>query len=90
MYGLVRRLLFLVPPERIHTLVFAVLRGVTTVAPVRRVLHRLLGPADPVLTSTVFVAAWTLSASAFTRATSKSRLPVLVTPWALVVVNVRV
>jgi dihydroorotate dehydrogenase len=54
MYGLVRRLLFLVPPERIHTLVFAVLRGVTTVAPVRRLLHTLLGPADPVLASTVF------------------------------------
>ena len=54
MYGLVRRLLFLVPPERIHTLVFAVLRSVTTVAPVRRLLHRLLGPADPVLASTVF------------------------------------
>jgi dihydroorotate dehydrogenase len=54
MYGLVRRLLFLVPPERIHTLVFAVLRAVTTAAPVRRLLHRLLGPADPVLASTVF------------------------------------
>ena len=32
MYRLTRRLLFLVPPERIHTLVFALLRGVTTVA----------------------------------------------------------
>jgi dihydroorotate dehydrogenase len=54
MYGLVRRLLFLVPPERIHTLVFAALRGVTAVTPARRLLHRLLGPADPVLASTVF------------------------------------
>jgi dihydroorotate dehydrogenase len=54
MYGLVRRLFFLVPPERIHTLVFAVLRGVTAVALLRRVLHRLLGPTDPVLASTVF------------------------------------
>ena len=54
MYSLVRRLLFMVPAERIHTLVFAVLRGVTAVAPVRRLLHRLLGPADPVLASTVF------------------------------------
>jgi dihydroorotate dehydrogenase len=54
MYGLVRRLLFLVPPERIHTLVFAALRGLTAVAPVRRLLHRLLSPADPVLASTVF------------------------------------
>jgi dihydroorotate dehydrogenase len=54
MYGLLRRLLFLVPPERIHTLVFAALRGVTAVPPVRRLLHRLLGPSDPVLASTVF------------------------------------
>ena len=53
-YGLVRRLLFLVPPERIHTLVFAVLRGVTAVAPARRLLQRLLGPSDPALASTVF------------------------------------
>jgi dihydroorotate dehydrogenase len=54
MYRLVRRALFAVPPERIHTLVFAVLRGVTSVALVRRLLHRLLGPNDPVLASTVF------------------------------------
>src|SRR6201997_5944282 len=54
MYRLVRRLLFAGPPERIHTLVFAVLRGVTAVALVRRLLHRLLGPNDPVLASTVF------------------------------------
>ena len=53
-YGLVRRLLFVVPPERIHTLVFAVLRLVTSAAVSRRVLHRLLGPTDPVLASTVF------------------------------------
>jgi dihydroorotate dehydrogenase len=53
-YGLLRRLLFLVPPERIHTLVFAVLRGVTAVTLLRRLLHRLLGPTDPVLASTVF------------------------------------
>ncbi len=54
MYSLVRRLLFLVPPERVHKFVFAVLRGVTAGAPVRRVLTRLLGPTDPVLASTVF------------------------------------
>ena len=54
MYGLMRRLLFLVPPERIHRVVFAVLRGLTAVTPVRRLLRRLLGPADPVLASTVF------------------------------------
>jgi dihydroorotate dehydrogenase len=54
MYGVVRRLLFLLPPERIHTLAFAALRAVTTVTPVRRLLHRVLGPADPVLASILF------------------------------------
>lgn len=54
MYPLVRRLLFLIPPEHAHKLVFAVLRGVAAVAPVRRLLRRLLGPTDPVLASTVF------------------------------------
>src|SRR5262249_7810609 len=54
MYRLTRRLFFLVPPQRIHTLVFAVLRGATAGAVLRRLLHRLLGPTDPVLASTVF------------------------------------
>ena len=54
LYGAVRRLLFLVPPERIHRLVFAALRGVTTATPVRRRLSRRLRPNDPVLASTVF------------------------------------
>ncbi|WP_163645199.1 quinone-dependent dihydroorotate dehydrogenase [Mycobacterium saskatchewanense] len=54
MYGVVRRLLFAVPPESIHTLVFAVLRGVTSVGPARRLLRRLLGPTDALLASTVF------------------------------------
>ncbi|MCV7423635.1 quinone-dependent dihydroorotate dehydrogenase [Mycobacterium yunnanensis] len=54
MYQSLRRLLFLVPPERIHTLVFAVLRLVTAPAPLRRVLAGWLAPRDPVLASTVF------------------------------------
>ncbi|MBV8788557.1 MAG: quinone-dependent dihydroorotate dehydrogenase [Mycobacterium sp.] len=54
MYGLLRPLFFVVPPERIHTLVFAALRAVTAVAAPRRLLQRLLGPADPALASTVF------------------------------------
>jgi dihydroorotate dehydrogenase len=54
MYGLLRRLFFVIPPERIHTLAFAVLRGVTAVAVTRRLLHRLLGPSDAALASTVF------------------------------------
>ncbi|BAX93155.1 dihydroorotate dehydrogenase [Mycobacterium shigaense] len=54
LYGLLRRVFFLVPPERIHTLVFAVLRAVTAIGLSRRLLHRLLGPSDPALASTVF------------------------------------
>jgi dihydroorotate dehydrogenase len=53
-YGVLRRLLFLVPPERSHELVFAALRGVTSAAPVRRRLSRRLAPTDPLLASTVF------------------------------------
>ncbi|MGH3561114.1 MAG: dihydroorotate dehydrogenase (quinone), partial [Mycobacterium sp.] len=44
----------MVPPERIHAIVFAALRGATVSAPVRRRLHRLLAPTDPVLASAVF------------------------------------
>jgi dihydroorotate dehydrogenase len=54
LYGVLRRLLFVVPPERSHELVFAALRGVTTVAPLRRGLSRRLAATDPVLASTVF------------------------------------
>ena len=54
LYRALRRVMFLVPAERIHTWVFAVLRLATAVAPARRVLHRLLAPHDPVLASTVF------------------------------------
>jgi dihydroorotate dehydrogenase len=54
MYRAVRRVLFLVAPERIHTWVFAVLRTVTAAAPLRRVLRGWLAPRDPVLASTVF------------------------------------
>lgn len=53
-YAALRRLLFLVPAERIHTLVFAGLRGATAAAPLRRQLGRRLAPIDPVLASTVF------------------------------------
>lgn len=53
-YGALRRAMFLVPPERIHTLVFTALRGVTVSAAVRRRLRRALASTDPVLASTVF------------------------------------
>jgi dihydroorotate dehydrogenase len=54
MYRALRRALFLVAPERIHTWVFALLRAVTAILPLRRMLARWLAPHDPVLASTVF------------------------------------
>ena len=54
MYRALRRALFLVAPERIHTLMFALLRAVTAWSPPRRALARWLAPHDPVLASTVF------------------------------------
>jgi len=53
-YRALRRLFFLVPPERIHTLVFALLRLVTAFGLSRRALTGWLAPRDPVLASTVF------------------------------------
>ncbi len=53
-YPVLRAVLFAFPPERIHTWVAAVLRGVTAAAPLRRVLSRSLAPHDPVLAVTVF------------------------------------
>jgi dihydroorotate dehydrogenase len=54
LYGALRRAMFLVPPERIHTLVFATLRGAARPGVVRRRLKHTLAPVDPVLASTVF------------------------------------
>ena len=54
MYSALRRALFLVPPERIHTLVFAGMRAATATETARRQLRRRLAPQDPVLASTVF------------------------------------
>jgi dihydroorotate dehydrogenase len=54
MYRALRRALFLVAPERIHTWVFTFLRAVTAVLPLRRGLTRWLAPHDPLLASTVF------------------------------------
>jgi dihydroorotate dehydrogenase len=53
-YRGLRRVFFLVPPERIHTWVFAGLRTATAPRPLRRGLTRWMGPTDPVLESTVF------------------------------------
>ncbi len=54
MYRALRRALFLVPAERIHTWVFTALRAGTAPAPARRALKKWLAPHDPVLASTVF------------------------------------
>lgn len=54
MYSALRRALFLVPAERIHGWVFALLRSATAPAALRRALSRRLAPADPILASTVF------------------------------------
>jgi dihydroorotate dehydrogenase len=53
-YRMLRRVLFLVAPERIHTWVFAVLRTATVPRPLRRGLTRWLAPTDPALAITVF------------------------------------
>ncbi|BBZ76422.1 dihydroorotate dehydrogenase (quinone) [Mycolicibacterium anyangense] len=54
MYAALRRALFLVSPEKIHTLVFAAMRTTTASGAARRQLSRRLAPHDPVLASTVF------------------------------------
>lgn len=54
MYRALRRVFFLVAPERIHTWVFAFLRAITYLGLSRRVLRRWLAPRDPALASTVF------------------------------------
>jgi dihydroorotate dehydrogenase len=54
MYRALRRALFVVAPERVHTWVFALLRAVTAILPLRRMLARWLAPHDPVLASIVF------------------------------------
>ncbi len=52
-YAALRRALFLVPPERIHTLVFAGMRAATRPPVLRRRAEHLLAP-DPALATTVF------------------------------------
>ncbi len=52
-YAALRRVLFLVQPERIHTLVFAGMRAATRPPALRRRAERLLAP-DPALATTVF------------------------------------
>ncbi|MCX8561141.1 quinone-dependent dihydroorotate dehydrogenase [Mycolicibacterium mucogenicum] len=54
MYRALRWVMFRVPPERIHTWVFALLRVATGLSVSRRLLGKWLAPSDPVLQTTVF------------------------------------
>jgi len=54
MYRALRWVFFRIPPERIHTWVFAVFRLATFSSFGRRALARWLAPSDPALASTVF------------------------------------
>jgi len=50
-YRAVRRMLFALPAERVHTWVFGLLRAVTAPRPLRKLLTRWLAPADDALLS---------------------------------------
>lgn len=54
MYQALRRLMFLIAPERIHHIAFRSMRAATAFPPLRSLLVRLLVVKDPVLKSTVF------------------------------------
>ncbi|MEV0338572.1 quinone-dependent dihydroorotate dehydrogenase [Nocardia sp. NPDC050713] len=54
MYALLLRLMFFVPPERIHHLAFAAMRVAARFAPTRLLLKRLAVVEDPILRNTVF------------------------------------
>ena len=53
-YATLRRAMFMMPAERIHTVAFGALRAATAPTPLRRQLQARLAPTDPVLASTVF------------------------------------
>ena len=54
MYGILLRLMFLIPPERIHHLVFALMRLTARVPPLRAALAKILVVDDPVLRTSAF------------------------------------
>lgn len=54
LYRILLRTMFLLPPERIHHLVFALIRAATAFAPLRAVLRRFLATDDEILRTTVF------------------------------------
>ncbi|MGA9870857.1 MAG: quinone-dependent dihydroorotate dehydrogenase [Rhodococcus sp. (in: high G+C Gram-positive bacteria)] len=54
MYRALLRLMFLLPPERVHHLAFGAMRAVTSFGPLRAVVSRVFVVDDPALRSTVF------------------------------------
>ncbi|WP_461165852.1 quinone-dependent dihydroorotate dehydrogenase [Tsukamurella serpentis] len=54
MYRSVLRVMFLISPERIHHVVFGLIRATTAVPPVRALIRRTLAFRDPILEQTVF------------------------------------
>ena len=54
MYSLLRRLMFLLPPETIHHWAFAAMCLATRFAPTRALLARLTVTGDPILSTTAF------------------------------------
>ncbi|MGB6050570.1 MAG: dihydroorotate dehydrogenase (quinone), partial [Rhodococcus sp. (in: high G+C Gram-positive bacteria)] len=54
MYRAVLRLMFLLPPERVHHLAFSAMRAATSLGPLRSLVARILAVKDPVLRNTVF------------------------------------
>src|SRR5690606_6005689 len=54
MYALLLRLMFLIPPERVHHLVFATLRFATWFPPTRWLVRKLTVVEDPILATTAF------------------------------------
>lgn len=54
LYSLLLKMMFLLPPERVHHLAFAAMRLATRVAPGRWVTSKLLVVDDPILRTTAF------------------------------------
>lgn len=54
LYRAILKLMFLLPPERIHHLAFAAMRSVTSWSPTRYLITRITATNDPILRNTVF------------------------------------
>ncbi len=54
LYAALLRVMFLVPPERIHRIMFGLIRAATALPPLRGLLRRVLAVDDPVLHTRVF------------------------------------